>query len=221
MRIGIIALGVILTIIGVFVILLSVIVVPYTTTRLEEVPHSNVWLDETFSVPALTHKYYSGTFSTSLHITFTVTSGGNRDIDFQAMDEVNYWKMRAGESYNYYIIPTRTRITSLDIDWTPPSGTRIYFVFDNSFSLFTSKTVSVLFTKTWTEWENVQTTQNRTLIPSQFSYFGILIVLGGLALVGYGIVTKQFVPQPPTLQSQPRIEEFSSSKFADHFDRSI
>lgn len=203
---GIIALGVLLAIIGVLLILLSVIIVPYTTTRLEEVPHSNVWLNEAFNVAALTHTYYYGTFSTSLHITFTVTSGGNRDIDFRVMDEVNYWKMRASESYEYYTVPTRTRVTSLDISWTPPSGTTIYFVFDNSFSLLTSKTVSAYFTRTWTEWENVQVTENRTLIPSGASYLGILIILGGLALIGYGIVAKQYVAQPQPSPPEQKIE---------------
>jgi len=197
MKSGIVISGVILAIIGVMVFLLSLITVPYTTTRLEEVPHSSVWLNESFSVPALSHIAYYGTFYETLHITFTVTAGGNRDIDFRVMDEVNYWKMRAGESYEYYTVPSRSRISSLDIEWTPPSGKKIYFVWDNSFSLLTSKSVSAYFSFTWTELESREVTEYRTLLPSEASYLGVLFLIGGLVIAGYGIAYKPPSPVMP------------------------
>lgn len=123
------------------------------------------------------------------------------------MDEVDYWKMKAGESYEYYIVPSRSRVSSLDIDWTPPSGKKIYFVWDNSFSLLTSKAVSAYFTITWTEWENQEVTEYRTLLPSWASYLGILFILGGIAVFGYGLVAKTYPPEkklsPP---SPPKID---------------
>lgn len=168
MKSGIIALGMILAIVGIIVLVLGIVAVPFTTTKFEEVPHSNTWLNESFIVPAGNYYYYYGTFAygVSLHITFSVTAGGNKDINFKAMDETDYLKMKAGDSYEYYSIPSRDSVSSVDIYWNPPSSQKIYFVFDNTFSVFTSKSISAYFTTSWTEMENRQITENRTLLPS-------------------------------------------------------
>jgi hypothetical protein len=200
LRRDLVAVGVVLAIVGIIIVLLGVVKVPYTTYGLAEVEKSDVWLNESFTVSALAHKYYSGSFSSgiTLHITFQVSG----DIDFRVMDEVNYWKMNAGSAYEYYSGPSRSRVTSVNIDWTPPSGQKIYFVWDNSFSWFTSKSVSAYFYYTWTELENQSTTTDTPLLPTGLSYFGVLLLLGGLAMVGYGFISKQptqtQLPQPPS-----------------------
>lgn len=199
MRQDLVAVGVVLTVAGVVILLLGVVKVPYTTSGLAEVEKSDEWLDESFTVSALSRHYYYGTFSSglTLHITFQVSS----DVDFRVMDEVNYWKMVAGQAYEYYSTPSRSRVTSVDIDWTPPSGQRIYFVWDNSFSWFTSKSVSAYFYYTWTELENQTTTTNVPLLPTGLSYFGVLLLLGGLAIVGYGFISR--LPSQPQLPQPP------------------
>lgn len=182
--------------IGVVILLLGVVKVPYTTYGLAEVEKSNDWLSESFTVSALSHHDYYGSFSSgvTLHITFQASS----DVDFRVMDEVNYWKMNAGSAYEYYSVPSRSRVSSVNIDWNPPSGQRIYFVWDNSFSWFTSKSVSAYFYYTWTELENQATTVDTPLLPTGLSYLGVLLLLGGLAIAGYGFVSKLPIPmQPP------------------------
>ena len=195
LKTSIVIFGIVLIVIGILLLLLSLLAVPYTTSKLVEVPHSEIWLNESFNVPALSHIAYSGIFYSGkvLHITFTVTEGGNKDIDFRVMDEVNYWKMRAGEAYEYYVVPSRSRVTSLDIEWVPPSGEKIYFVWDNSFSLFTSKSISAYFTLEWTELESQQVTKNRTLLPFETSYLGILLLICGTVIMGYGFVYKPLI----------------------------
>lgn len=210
MRQDFVAVGVVLAIVGIVVVLLGVVKVPYTTTGLAEVEKSDVWLNESFTVSALSHDYYSGSFSsdTTLHITFQVSG----DIDFWVMDETNYWKMRASETFQYYSTPSRSRVTSVNIDWNPPSGQRIYFVWDNSFSWFTSKSVSAYFYYTWTELENQTTTNDVPLLPTGLSYLGVLLLLGGVAMVGYGFVTRlptPTPPPPPTLETQKSDSTFS------------
>lgn len=195
MRQDLVAVGVVLAIIGIVILLLGVVKVPYTSTNLAEVEKSDVWLNETFTVSALSRHQYYGSFTSgiTLHITFQ-TSG---DVDFRAMDEVNYWKMAAGEAYEYYTTPSRSRVSSVNLDWNPPSGQRIYFVWDNSFSWFTSKSVSAYFYYTWTELENQTTTNDVPLLPTGLSYLGVLLLLGGVAMVGYGFVTRLPTPTPP------------------------
>ena len=193
--------GIILAIVGVLIFFLGIVKVPYTTTELVEVPKSDVMLDESFTVPALSHIGRSTTFykSLTLHITLTVTAGGNKDIDFRVMDEVNYWKFRADESYEYYSAPSRSRVSSVNIEWTPPQNKEIFFVWDNSFSLLTSKSISAYFYYTWTEWEEQETTEYRTLFSTEVSYLGVLLLIGGLAMVGYGLASKPSLVTPKTI----------------------
>ena len=208
MRQDLVVVGVVLAIIGIVIVLLGVVKVPYTSTNLAEVEKSDVWLNETFTVSALSRHQYYGSFTSgiTLHITFQASG----DVDFRAMDEVNYWKMAAGEAYEYYTTPSRSRVSSVNIDWNPPSGQRIYFVWDNSFSWFTAKSVSAYFYYTWTALENQATTNYTSLLPSAVSYLGVLLLLGGLGIVGYGFVSHLPTampaptqpPQPPSLVTQ-------------------
>jgi hypothetical protein len=198
LRRDLVSVGVVLAIIGVVILLLGIVKVPYTSSDLVEVEKSHDWLNESFTVSALSRHNYYGTFSSGVTLHITFHSG---DIDFRVMDEVNYWKMVAGQAYEYYTTPSRSRVTSVNIQWTPPSGQRVYFVWDNTFSWFTSKSVSAYFYYTWTELENQTTTTNIPLLPTWLSYFGVLLLLGGLAIVGYGFVSKLPAqtqpPQPP------------------------
>lgn len=202
MRREFLVLGIILALIGVLIFFLGIVKVPYATTESVEVPKSEVVIDESFTVPALSHVARSTTFYLvrTLHITFTVTSGGNRDIDFRVMDEVNYWKFRADESYEYYTAVTRTRVSSVDIEWVAPLDTEIFFVWDNSFSWVTSKSISVYFYSTWTEWEDQRTTEYRTLFPTEASYVGVLLLIVGNVTAGYGLASKPSLVTPKTIE---------------------
>jgi hypothetical protein len=96
-----------------------------------------VWLDETFVVPEGHHYYYYSRepfpSKTTLHITFEVTSGGDRSVDFLVTDEANFQKLNANEAFDYYITPSRESISQVEIDWVPPPDKKIYFVWDNTY----------------------------------------------------------------------------------------
>jgi hypothetical protein len=194
--------GVILSTIGIFGAVLSIVAVPYTTTTLEHVPHSEIWLDESFEVPSFSWLNWHSTGSlvpsyslrTMMRLTFESTGGG---IDFKVMNQTNFAKFNSSQSYEYYTLPSRFSATSLNITWTPPTDTVIHFVWDNHDSA--AKPISARFLFEWTEWENVQVTENRTLLPSQDIYYGILMFIVGIAVIGYGLVK----PSPSTGQSPP------------------
>lgn len=184
--------GIILLIIGVYLFSIGNLQIPTTTTELVNVPKSMVWLDESFVVPPLSHQVFCGIFSqplgSKLRITFTVTGGGNRDIDFIVLDEEEYWKMRASSTYSYYPEVSRWRVTSIDVEWHPPAFKKICFVWDNSFSLITSKSISTRFYYTWIEQEVKEKMSYET--HPEISSLGILILILGLIAIVYGFVSK-------------------------------
>lgn len=193
----IVGLGVFVIVVGVALVASSLIIVPFTTTKPFEVEKSSNWLNESFSVPP-GHEARSGSISsgTQLGIHFEVTSGGNLDVDFFVADDTNYWKWRAGETASVYL--SRTRITTLDVNWTVPESDTWYFVWDNSFSIITSKGVTAQITRYWTEIENREVTDYRPLIESQYAYVGIIILLVGVAVTVYGLIAKVQLPSTPT-----------------------
>jgi len=190
MKKSLVGIGVFLLVVGIVVMACSLITVSYTTTKPVKVEKSDYWLRESFVVPAGTHHAYHGSFpaGTRMRIYLKVTSGGNLDVNFHVMDETNYWKWRAGESASAAI--TRSRITTFDDYWTVPSTGTWYFVFDNSFSWITSKSVTCEIIRYWTETEYKQVTEYRPLISSEYSYIGVILLLVGIAVLIGGIIIK-------------------------------
>jgi len=150
-----------------------------------QVANSSIWLNETFSVPAGGHYYYTTLSAPSfpsgvpLHITFELA--GTDNIDFRVMNEQNYQKYNSSQSFQYYIEPSRPSISRLDMRWVPPVNEKIYFVWDNSNS-YSSKSVSAYFSF------------DSPVIPPIWSTLGLLLIFGGLGTVGYGV-------RPPTTSS--------------------
>jgi len=169
----IVALGSILAIIG--VVLAIATVVP--------IQHSYIWLNESFVIPESGYYTYSGTFPRpiTLHITFSVTYGGDRSVDFLVMSWQDFQKFNASEAYEYYINPSRESISSMDTRWILPSSLfSTHFVWDNQDS-FESKTVTALFTVEYVG----------SFLPRLALLAGLLFFFGGLATTGYGM-------HPPT-----------------------
>jgi hypothetical protein len=191
-----IGIGVFVLIVGIVVTVCSLVIVPFTTTKSVQVPKTYDIIKESFSVPALSYKGYSGPLKSgdTLHIYVKVTSGGNLDIDFYVMDEINYYKWKAGESASAPI--TRPRITTYDSDWAVSQTATWYFIFDNRFSLLTSKGVTAQITKHWTETESKQVTEYHPLIPSEYSYVGTVLFLGGIAAIIGGVISR--LPTKPS-----------------------
>ena len=180
--------SILLIISGIFIITLSLLPVPFTTTKTFEVEKSATEIDESFIVSPRNHQYYTRAFPTGseLMINFEVTSGGNLDVNFWITTEWEYYKWKADETSKSFIY--RDRASSFSQKWGPTNNDPLYFVFDNSFSTITSKTVSFRVDRLWIESEKRQVTENSPLMPSEASYIGIAIIFIGIAVVGIGIV---------------------------------
>ena len=199
----ILVLGIVSIIVGVGLLIASYVPIPKTVMRPVEVPTTTIvyttihetWLDETFAVVPGAAQARCGSFpsGTKLYINVEVLSGGNRDIDFYVMDESEWRVFKAGGTFYYYVAPSRTRITSLSIEWNPPSDRKICFVFSNTFSIITSKTV-----KAKIEYErigyNTITTTTTTYVPStEYTTFNELMMPGFvLTLLGTALIVSHF-----------------------------
>jgi hypothetical protein len=185
MKKAIVGIGVFALIIGVLLIALPFVYVPKTVSESYQVPKSMVIIGESFVVPTskTTHTTYLNA-GDLLNIQVTVTSGGNRDIDFSVDD--------GATTYLSY-----SRVTTVNKDWTVPISSNYNFVYDNSFSWITSKDVTVQVTKHWTETAYRDVTQNHQLLPFEFAYLGVVLALVGIGLTIYGVVKKEAPKSPP------------------------
>jgi hypothetical protein len=174
-----VGIGVFALIIGVLLIALPFVFVPKTVSEPQQVPKSSTVFHESFVVPpsTTTRTIYLNQ-SDSLNIDVTVTSGGNRDIDFSVNDGSTTFL-------------TYSRATTIDKDWTVPLSSNYNFVYDNSFSTFTSKDVTVQVTKLWTETVYIDVTTSTQLLPFEFAYVGVALTLVGIGLTIFGVVRKE------------------------------
>jgi len=200
------AIGVALIVVGLALLAMSLIPIPSVEFVPKTVPVpryvyttvKRVWLDEEFVVPPLSAKAYCGSFpsGTTLVIYIDVVSGGHRDINFWVMDERAWYHFQRGESFYYYIEPSRRRVTEAVITWSPPPNKEICFVYDNMFSIITSKTVYtkiVVEYKTYTITTTYSTTYVQKVVPHTLSHLaipGILVFIAGVGVVVASRTTK-------------------------------
>ena len=185
MKKAVVGIGVFFLIIGVLLIALPFVYVPKTVSEAYQDPKSSAVFDESFVVPPSTTT--STTYlnaGDSLNIQVTVTSGGNTDIDFSVND--------GSTTYLSY-----SRATTVNKDWTVPLSSNYNFVYDNSFSIITSKDVTVQVIKHWTETAYRDVTTNAQLLPFEFAYLGVALALVGIGLTIYGVVRKETPKAPP------------------------
>lgn len=184
MKKSLIAIGIFALILGILLITLTFVYVPKTFSEAYQVPKSMVLFGESFVVPpsTTTHTAYLNA-GDSLNIQVTVTSGGNRDIDFSIND--------GASTYVSY-----SRTSSVNKEWTVPISSNYKFVYGNSFSIITSKSVTVQVTKQWTDTAYRDVTQNYQMLQFEFAYLGVVATLAGIGLTIYGMVKRDF-PKPP------------------------
>jgi len=147
--------GIVLVVVGILLIILPLFPVARSTA---------LW-DSAFEVHPFGWYYYSNIFqpNTPLHINFEVQGGS---LDFIVMDKENYIKYNASQTYEYYTVPYHPSATYADFQWIPPSNKRIYFVWDNMYSL-ESKFVSAYFSIEY----------NEPLLPPAVSYIGVFFLI--------------------------------------------
>ncbi len=196
-------LGIVFAIVGVGLLIASYVPIPKTVMRPVEVPTTTMvytiiretWLDETFVVRPGAATAYCNSFpsGTKLYINVNVLSGGNRDIDFYVMDESEWRVFKAGGTFYYYVEPSRTRITSFSIVWEPPSNKEICFVFSNSFSIITSKTVKATIEYERIGYKTVTTTTTTYKPSTEYTIFNELMMPGFvLTLLGIALIISHF-----------------------------
>jgi hypothetical protein len=197
------ALGIVFAVVGAGLLIASYVPIPKTVIRPVEVPTTTTiyttiretWLDETFVVGPGEATAYCGSFpsGTKLYINVNVLSGGNRDIDFYVMDESEWRVFEAGGSFYYYVEPSRTRITSFNIVWEPPSNKEISFVFSNTFSIITSKTVKATIEYERIGYKTVTTTTTTYEPSTEYTTFNELMMPGFvLTLLGIALIISHF-----------------------------
>ncbi len=131
-----------------------------------------------------------------------VTASGNSEIDFFICDAGNYslWS----DGYTATVYKLHENIVSYGSHFVYPYSDDWYFVFSNTFSLFTSKTVQ--FTNDLYQWVTPTTPPTLPTIPSFYPLmmlsFGIIVVviIGVAAIViARDATRKPAIPTPPPL----------------------
>lgn len=150
---------------------------------------SPVWFDQTFQVAQYEYYYISGEFSspdTVLHIDFETTQTQGA-LDFWVMDEANFENFTSDRQFDYYSLPSAAHISGRELDWGPPIGSKIYFVWDNANSGMTLSVQAVIKQKSSLE-------SSDPLIMLIIEIIGLTIFLFGLSLIAIGF-------RPPTKAS--------------------
>ena len=175
---SIVGIGVFLLIVGIVLTVLPLIHVPQTTTEAYDDPKSSIVFNQPFDVPpsTTTHIAYLDE-SDTINIQFEVVSGGNLDITFRLND--------GSTTYLEF-----GRITSIDEDFTAPISSNYNFVYDNSFSTFTTKGIDVLVTKQWTEIAYRDVTEDLPILPFEVLYVGLILTFVGVGVAIFGAVKK-------------------------------
>ena len=194
MRKTLVLIGVAILAIGIVSIFFSLVPLPFVTKEPYDVPQSSNIISESFTVP-VGEAYRTATLIEGdlININFEVTSGGNLDVDFLVMDELNYFKWKADESYSAQV--SLSRATSYDNNVTIPHNATWYFVWDNSFSWITQKGVTTTISKHWNEIAHRDITVYHTVIPTEYAsyieYLGIGLVAVSVLVIGWGIASKE------------------------------
>ncbi len=128
---------------------------------------------------------------------FEVIAGGNRDIDFFICNQGNYSLWSDGQACLVY--KRHDNVVSWQSDFIYPYSDTWYFVFSNTFSIISSKTVQ--FTSDLYEWQTTPTIPSIPGIPPPallgFGIGAIGIITAIVILIVIYVTRKREVPTPP------------------------
>ena len=190
MKKAIVCIGVFALIVGILLVALPFVYFSKTTSEAYQVPKSMVivggWMPLAAVAPANSMaKGAELTAGDSLNIQVNATLGKN--INFYVNSGVS------GFVYPYSgsaIELSYPNVTTINRDWIVPVSSQYSFVF-NSSNLFSYKDVSIQVTKQWSEAAYRDVTQNVQLLPFEFGYIGVVLVLGGIGITVFGLVKKE------------------------------
>ncbi len=185
-----------LLVLGCVALLGSLVIVPFAAAEPIVLPQASYLITDSFTVPP-GHTFNNKTLldGDKLHIFVEVTNGGDLAIAFYVMDELNYNLWKSGESASLQM--SRTEITAFDVDWVVPYDGVWYFVYDNGAGSVSSKDLTAIITKHWTETAYREVTQFRPLIPFKYSIPSAIVFFGGIAI----IVMERVIKESPVSES--------------------
>jgi len=204
------AVGLALVVVGAVLIVLSYVPIPTVeivpkNKSLETVTWTTVKktiYEETFVVPPLSYYYYCTTFNRKVDLTIEVRvlQGGYRDINFWVMPESEFRVYKRGGEFRYYTIPSRQSVTDVTISWSPPVGEEICFVYDNTFSVVTSKTVYSKIVATYlgptitTTYTTVYEREVKAKTLTELLLPGIVLLIVGIGIAVGGALSRRAAP---------------------------
>ena len=131
--------------IGCLILVRLLLVVPSTSSNLNEDKPTNDWFgsSESFIIPAGEYITREREFSkgTMLKISFDVIGDGSKAIELLVVDESDYWRWRDGQSVQSPF-PWGGPAVSGNITFMIPNDANWFFVWDNSFDLTDEKEVT-------------------------------------------------------------------------------
>lgn len=124
---------------------------------------------------------------------FEVIAGGNRDIDFFICDAGNYslWS----DGYTAIVYKLHENVVSYTSNFIYPYSDTWYFVFSNTFSLISSKTVQ--FTNDLYQWQTLPATPGFGAIILVGLILGVIFTVTIIAIVIVIITTRKKEPTTP------------------------
>ena len=182
----ILALGISILAAGVILFALSHVYIHKTVAEEYQVPKSAVILGgwgPLIATPAKTggqRTYLNASDLLNIQVNATLGKG----IDFY-VNAVNQSTGKVLATYLFY-----PDVTTVNTDWVIPVSSRYNFDFSSS-RLFTRDDISLLVTKQWTETAYRDVIENYSLIPSEATYFGILLVIVGITGTIYGVAMRK------------------------------
>jgi hypothetical protein len=165
----------------------TLIVMPFvyvskTTSEAYEIPKSEVVLQGWTGMAAFA-TFKNAAKGTELDanesLNFQVNAIASKRIDF-SVNAVNDTTGDVLATYLFY-----PDVSTLNIDWTVPLTSEYEFAF-NSINLFTYEDASLSVTKQWTEIAYRDVTTEHQLLPFEFSYAGMALIILGVGIWVYG-----------------------------------
>lgn len=167
--------------IAVLLITIPFIQIPKTTTETYQIPKSTFIVHNLIGLGFVFPSKIAGR-GTELNANDTINIQANatagKNIDFQ-VNAVNQSSNEIIATYLFY--PNMTRVNT---DWVVPLSSNYDFVFKSN-NYFTLEDIALQVTKHWTETAYKDVTTHYQLLPFEFAYSGIALIIVGLGIFVY------------------------------------
>jgi len=123
-------------------------------------------------------------------------SSQNAPLELTEEDVINV-KVDSYPAVDFYFIEVRNgglnysfpSCVDMDQNWTIPTSGKYYFVFNNPDSMTPTNT-TIIVKRIWTETAYRDVSINRQLLPFEYAYLGVILILAGLGISIYALNEK-------------------------------